>query len=64
MSKVIYRGWLIEREEFVNLGYRTETGKAGKGRKCKGWTITLPETGRSKVFPTLQRAKDYIDQNY
>lgn len=62
-DEVIHRGWRIEKWAGGHVGYRTETGKFGKGRKSSGWLIHYPETEGTggKIVDTLKEAKHYID---
>lgn len=56
-----YRGWRVVRDEGTHIGYRTPTGKRGKGRRVTGWVMHYPEGG-SKWVDTFAEAQAYIDE--
>lgn len=59
---MIYRDWLIEKTEAVQVGYRTGSGDPGKGRKIKGYQVSHPEhTLSPRWCGTLREAKQYVD---
>ena len=57
-----YKGWSVERYEGSQVGYRTEAGAAGRGRKVKGWFVSHPEySPKGKLLDTIRAAQEYID---
>lgn len=59
-----YKGWTIEPVEGEQVGYRTATGRRGKGRKVRGYAVTHPEyipPPNFKLCNTLRDAKIYVD---
>ncbi len=64
-----YRGWTIEPDEGTQIGHslpgsRSSRAQIGLGthRKWKGYVLTYPPDGATKLVDTLKEATAYIDQ--
>jgi hypothetical protein len=59
-----YRGIRIEKTVSTQLGYATETGQRGKGRKISGYLVHIPDQAHPKFVDTQRQARAYIDNYY
>jgi len=68
VSERLYRGWTIEPDEGTHIGYKLPGSRrlsqqigSGTHRKWKGYVLTYPPDGATKLVDTLKEAKEYID---